>query len=173
MKDVALSGGDRPPGRARRRLGGPALLAAVIALLALAGPANAAHLFPLLPNFDPAGHDCAKALSENPGNSARKPMIVGTQFVDNKTLTSTTKITAGQSVTWMWTTDHCHSVTFSPTMGTVGAPGFIPAQPELVRYGGKGKKTFTQSFPEAGTFNYFCVHHASIGMTGKVVVKPG
>jgi plastocyanin len=143
---------------------------ATVSLMApLAQPAHAIHLFPLTPVFDPLGHDCAKNLVADLGTSAATTYVAGFNFIDAESHNSTTTIAAGESVTWKWLADHCHSVTFSPTMGTVGAAGFMPAQPELVRKNGDAD-SFTLTFPEAGEFSYLCVHHGSVGMQGTVVV---
>lgn len=134
-------------------------------------PAHAVHLFPLTPTFDPVGHDCAKALTAAPAVPAATVQVVGFSFSDARSRNSTTTITAGQAVTWTWTLDHCHSVTFGDGRGTEGASGFMPAgQPQLVRMGGAGKDSFALTFAAPGTFDYSCVHHASVGMTGTVVV---
>lgn len=150
------------------------VLVAVLGALALgtltAPPAHAVHLFPLTPVFDPLGHDCAKALTADPGTSAGKVSVVGFNFIDAGTRTSTTNISAGQSVTWTWLADHCHSVTFADGSGTFGAPGFAPPEPQLVRMNGSGKASFTTSFATPGEYLFFCVHHAKVGMTGRVVV---
>ena len=144
---------------------------AVALVLLFAAPAGAVHLFPLTPTADPLGHDCAKNLVANPGNAQASVRVAGFNFLDTRTNTSATNISAGQSVAWTWLLDHCHSVTFVGGRGTQGAEGFMPAgQPQLVRLNGSGKDTFVLAFPEPGTYQYSCVHHASVGMTGTVVV---
>lgn len=152
--------------------GALAVILGLVTVLARVGPAEAVHLFPLTPFFDPLGHDCAKNLTPDPGTAAGRVSVIGFNFIDSVTGTSTTAIAAGQSVTWKWLADHCHSVTFVPTagapQGTQGAPGFQPAQPELVRIG--SGDTFTATFSRPGTYAYFCVHHQRVGMTGTVVV---
>lgn len=100
--------------------------------------------------------------------------MVGFSFVDAAINSSRTTIAAGESVTWEWLADHCHSVTFSDptTEGTAGESGFQPpGQPELVRKNGVDH-AFTLTFEEPGTYSYVCVHHASLGMAGEVVVAP-
>ncbi len=137
-------------------------------------PALAVHLFPLTPTLDPLGHDCAKKLSPNPGGSAGAVQVVGFNFIDGASRSTTTRVKAGQAVTWTWLADHCHSVTFAAggPPGTAGADGFMPAgQPQLVRLNGAAN-SFTVTFPEPGTFPYTCVHHATVGMTGSVIVEP-
>jgi plastocyanin len=154
--------------RARRALAiGVATAAAAVVP---AAPAQAIHLFPLTPGFDPVGHDCAQALEQAPeAQSAATVATVGFNFLDEASRSSTTTIAAGESVTWRWLADHCHSVTFSDGSGTAGAPGFQPAEPELVRFG--AGDTYTVTFEDPGTYGYLCVHHAAVGMQGTIVVE--
>ena len=155
----------------RRRVGTLGVL--VTATLVPAAPASAVHLFPLTPSFDPAGHDCAKNLVAAPPGSAATVSVSGFSFTDSSG-DSQTSVVAGQSITWRWGPDHCHSVTFGGSLGgTSGASGFQPPQPELVRLNGSGRDSFTLRFDQPGTFDYLCVHHASVGMRGRVVVAPG
>ena len=149
------------------------LVVLVTAMLVPAAPASAVHLFPLTPSFDPAGHDCAKNLVAAPPGSAATVSVSGFSFSDSSG-DSETSVVAGQSITWRWGPDHCHSVTFGGSLGgTRGAGGFQPPQPELIRLNGPGKDSFTVRFDQPGTFEYLCVHHASVGMRGRVVVAPG
>lgn len=152
----------------RRRLLGTAGLV-VAASVVLVAPASAVHLFPVTPGFDPLGHDCAQNLADAPQDPGSSVDVVGFNFVDSAARTSTTEIEAGQAVTWTWRADHCHSVTFADGRGTRGADGFMPAQPELVRIG-DGGDSFTLTFGAPGTYEYQCVHHAAVGMTGVVEV---
>lgn len=142
---------------------------AMAAMAVSAAPAQAIHLFPLTPAFDPLGHDCAQALGEAPGTAGGDVAVAGFSFIDSESGLATTTVQAGESVTWSWLADHCHSVTFTDGSGTAGAPGFAPAQPQLVRHG-EGE-SFTREFPEPGIYGYLCVHHASVGMQGTVVVE--
>lgn len=146
---------------------------AVTALAVLTAPAHAIHLFPLTPVFDPFGHDCAKGLEAAPAEAASEVAVVGFSFVDTGSQSSTSSIQVGESVTWSWLADHCHSVTFtsegSPD-GTLGGPNSVN-QPELVRIADDGGASFTATFVEPGTYSYICVHHVGMGMTGTVVVS--
>jgi plastocyanin len=98
-----------------------------------------------------------------------------------------TRIKAGQSITWSWNSAHCHSVTSADLMsGTtrVFESGFhYPTTPpesqqlapglfEYPQLDTTPTLSFTHTFTTPGTFNYFCVHHSSIGMNGVVVVEP-
>jgi plastocyanin len=138
-------------------------------MLVLAAPAAAVHLFPATPAFDPLGHDCAQSLVDAPEESGAQVDVVGFSFVDGGSRTSTSTIDAGQTVSWTWLADHCHSVTFADGRGTQGTDGFMPEQPELVRVG-DGGDSFVLTFDMPGTYTYQCVHHATVGMTGVVEV---
>lgn len=139
--------------------------------LSAATPAHAVHLFPLTPIADPLGHDCAKDLTAPAVQSpAATVQVVGFSFLDEASLSSVSAVKKGQTVRFEWTADHCHSVTFvtGGIQGTYGAPGFMPAQPELVRIG--SGNSFSVTFANAGTYSYLCIHHSSVGMTGTVNV---
>lgn len=155
------------------RLAGTAAVAVAIGLvLAGAMPAHAIHLCPLLPG-DPTG-DCAAKLEAAP----KRPSVatVNTDaffFYDSETYSSTTTIKRGQSVTWKWNLAHCHSVTTTSVprrakhFTTRGGP---PAnQVELVKPS-ENRDAFTVKLTVPGTYQYQCVHHASVGMTGTIVV---
>jgi plastocyanin len=148
----------------------PAIALAVALATLSTAPAHAAHVFPLTPVFDPLGHDCAQALSADPGGAAGRFSVVGVKFVSDADQSSTVAIEAGESVTWTWLADHCHSVTFADGSGTFGAPGFQPAQPELVRMSSAGDASYSVTFETPGEYQFSCVHHGSIGMTGSVLV---
>lgn len=152
----------------RHRLVGTGGLVILTALL-FAPSASAVHLFPATPGFDPLGHDCAQNLLDAPDTSNAEVDVVGFNFVDGSSRTSTSTIEAGQTVTWTWLADHCHSVTFADDRGTQGDEGFMPEQPQLVRVG-DGGDSFTLTFDAPGTYEYQCVHHAAVGMTGVVEV---
>ncbi len=148
------------------------MAAVVTAVGMLALPAGAIHLFPLAPG-DPGG-DCGAALQADPGGSAARVRVMGFQFDDDATQTSTSEVKAGESVTWHWDLPHCHSVTFESDQvgGTDGKEpgGFDGSEPQLVKPDG-GKNTFTATFAVPGTYEYSCVHHGSVGMVGMVVVN--
>lgn len=146
-----------------------ALFAAVAAFTA-APPAEAVHLFPLVPG-DPAG-DCGTGLTQGPGDSAGKVEVYGVFFEDQMTKSATTEIHPGQSVTWIWQFPHCHSVTaMGKTFGTYGGkPVSFGKEPELIKPDGN-RNAFTVRFDDPGTYEYACVHHASVGMKGTVIVK--
>lgn len=152
----------------RRSLRALTPLAAVLAL-GLASPASGIHLFPLAEG-DPGG-SCGTGLSESPSASGAKVLVELVYFKDQGTMSSTTKIKSGESVTWVWSLPHCHSVT-GDSFGTFGGPpaGLNGKEPQLVRPEGD-KNSFTMTFDQPGEYPYACVHHASVGMAGKVVVE--
>ena len=149
-------------------------------VLGTSRPAFAFHLFPLFPG-DPGG-DCGAKLQKAPKKVSAATVHVDIFFfVDSSSRTSTTTIKAGRSVTWQWDLGHCHSVTatfvpkrakeFTTYGGKPGGPlGLPPAsQVQLVKPSGD-RNTFTVKLTVPGTYQYQCVHHASVGMTGTVIV---
>ena len=96
--------------------------------------------------------------------------ITSDQFTDNASGNSTTTIHAGDAVEWQW-----HSGTHSTTSGACtsgGGPydtGGCTASGDWDS-GIRSSGTFTFTFPNAGSFSYFCQVHGSM-MTGKVVVQ--
>ncbi|MGH8972416.1 MAG: plastocyanin/azurin family copper-binding protein [Acidimicrobiia bacterium] len=148
------------------------LLAMALAVGALAVPAGAVHLFPLAPG-DPGG-DCGSTLQADPGSSAGHVGVEHFSFMDHSSGSSTTNVKAGDSVTWVWEQPYCHSVTFQSAeiKGTEGGPpaGRTGDEPQLTKPDGSNN-TFTTKFDKPGTYDYSCVHHGSVGMTGQVVVS--
>jgi plastocyanin len=69
-------------------------------------------------------------------------------------------VTAGTTVRWINRDNHLHTV-------TAGAPGAPSGLFDSGNIGANGDFTFT--FSQAGTFPYFCGHHA--GMAGIIVVE--
>ena len=146
-------------------------LALTLAAVGLSVPAGAFHLFPLVPG-DPGG-DCGATLEADPSRAATHVAVAGFRFQDDMSGSSTSQVKAGDSVTWRWDLPHCHSVTFQSdqVQGTDGKQpgGFDGAEPMLVKPNGDAN-TFTVKFDQPGTYDYLCVHHASVGMVGQVVV---
>lgn len=149
-----------------------ALTLAALVVAGLALPAGAVHLFPLAPG-DPGG-DCAAALEADPNTAATHVAVAGVRFTDDTSGGPVSQIEAGDSVTWRWDFPHCHSITFSSenVKSTYGGPpaGFNGDEPQLVKPSGSDD-TFTVTFDQPGSYDYFCVHHASVGMTGSVTVS--
>ena len=157
-----------------------AVVAAIVGLLiAHAQPAWAPHLFPVAPG-DPTG-DCAAKMKADPSGSQARVVSEGFFFVDEASNSSTTTIGVGQSVTWEFLR-FCHSVTsvsvpkrakmFSTYGGKGSATGAVEGQDQLVKPDGD-RNTYTVKFTKPGTYQYECIHHASVGMTGTVKVVLG
>ncbi len=73
-------------------------------------------------------------------------------------------IKVGDTVQWVWQSAG-HSVTESAGASCMPAPsGFDSAV--------KNDGTFSQTFSTAGTVNYVCTPHCSVGMTGTITVEP-
>ena len=145
-----------------------ALVALTLGTVGLGVPAGAIHLFPLAPG-DPGG-DCGAVLEADPDIAAAHVGVAGWSFTDDASRGPVSQVKAGDSVTWRWDLPHCHSVTFasedvpSTYRGELGG-----SEPQLVKPRGSGN-TFTVRFDRPGSYEYFCVHHASVGMTGHVIV---
>jgi plastocyanin len=69
------------------------------------------------------------------------------------------RIVAGGRVTWDWAGSN-HSVTFRSARPTEFADSGVHTAPYQV----------SGTFPNPGTYDYFCTTHENIGMTGRVVV---
>ncbi|MGH2725886.1 MAG: plastocyanin/azurin family copper-binding protein [Actinomycetota bacterium] len=98
-----------------------------------------------------------------------------------------THVKAGEAITWTWNSAHCHSVTstgFSSGTTRIFESGFVypvtpPETPRLLPglfeypiLDDTPTLSFTHTFTTPGTYDYFCVHHSSIGMNGVVIVEP-
>jgi plastocyanin len=104
-----------------------------------------------------------------------------TGYAVNMYLPGSTFIRPGDTVTWSFTWDEPHSVTFGQPQGDPTAP----AASNTATYDGTGvvnsglvfptpgqESTFSVTFTKTGSFDYYCVIHPA--MTGKVVVQgPG
>ena len=86
----------------------------------------------------------------------------GNSFADQQSGGSTTTITAGTTVRWVWVSGF-HSTT-SGTCGNVCTPDGIWDS------GIRSGMTFSHTFNQAGTFPYFCEVHGAM-MTGTIVVQ--
>src|SRR5262245_17941275 len=86
----------------------------------------------------------------------------GNTFRDQQSGSTTTTINAGDSVRWVWVSG-IHSTTSGSCTGA--------CQPDGAWDSGAGSgMTFTHTFPQAGTFPYFCTVHGSM-MQGTVIVQ--
>lgn len=101
-----------------------------------------------------------------------------TGYAVNMFLPTSTYVRAGDTVTWTFTWDEPHTVTFGEPQGDPTAP----AASNTATYDGTGvvnsglvfpapgqETTFAVKFTKEGTFDYYCVIHP--GMTGQVVVQ--
>lgn len=87
----------------------------------------------------------------------------GMNFADAKSGGSTTTIRAGDTVRWVWVSGF-HSTTSGACPGGT-------CQPSGVWDSGAGSgMTFSHTFPQAGSFPYFCSAHGAM-MQGTVVVQ--
>ena len=121
------------------------------------------------------------------GHNTFSEGLAGTGFSLESLQTPTeTRIKSGESITWTWNSAHCHSVTSTDYVsGTTPVfdsgfhyPTTPPESPQVVpgffEYPVLDETptlSFTHTFSTPGTYSYFCVHHASIGMNGVVVVE--
>ncbi|HEX9581537.1 MAG TPA: plastocyanin/azurin family copper-binding protein [Gemmatimonadales bacterium] len=73
---------------------------------------------------------------------------------------STQTVAVGETVTWQWTGNNQHNVTWVNPSGTSNSPT-------------QSAGTYTRNFSAAGTNDYFCTIHgtATSGMRGTVVVQ--
>lgn len=94
---------------------------------------------------------------------------------------STITIDAGDSVTWKYPAGEPHTVTFLGPKASPPPPTdpSVPAPAGGSTYDGStytssgfmlGGKTYTLTFPKAGTYTYYCLIHGE--MVAKVVVQP-
>ena len=177
-----------------------AMLLAAMVFLVVAASLSPAHAIHWYRNTDGGCAPADGALTDDPvdtvtnvsatvavGHNTFGDRITGTGF-SLYTLRHpyATRIKAGESITWTWNSAHCHSVT--STAQVSGTPifdsGFFypttpPESPQvapgLFEYPLLDETptlTYTHTFTTPGVFDYFCVHHASIGMNGVVLVEP-
>ena len=183
----------------RKSLVRSALLAATV-ILVVAASLSPAHAFHFYRSTDGGCAPADGALTDDPpeaiqdvtatvvlGHNMFGEGLLGTGLsVETLLAPTATRIKAGESITWTWNSAHCHSVT--ATDQVAGEPifdsGFLyPIQPpesaqvlpgvfEYPLLDETPTLSYTHTFTTSGTFNYFCVHHASIGMNGVVIVDP-
>lgn len=116
-----------------------------------------------------------------PNEPAAHVVSEGFFFIDENSDTSTTTIRPGGRVLWEFLR-FCHSVTsvsvpkgakkFTTYGGKGSATGAVEGQDQLVKPDGE-KSTYSVQFKVPGTYRYECIHHASVGMTGTVIVAGG
>ena len=86
------------------------------------------------------------------GGSTSNQISIGDNFFDP----SSTTLAAGATVTWTWTGNLNHNVTFDN--GTIGNSGT------------QNTGTFAKTFSSPGTYNYHCSVHG-VGMSGTIVIQ--
>ena|SRR5688572_5545568 len=99
------------------------------------------------------------------GTSGTTPAAATVNISPNKFEPQTVTIKVGQTVTWKWNGGSHNVVGGTNCAADTSANKFRSGD---VQSGG----TFDKKFDVAGTFDYFCEPHCSVGMTGKVVVTP-
>jgi hypothetical protein len=76
-----------------------------------------------------------------------------------------TKIHAGTKVKWFYKDSECDGISLCPghnvKLGSRSASKTVKTENAVV---------YSMVFRSVGTFSYFCTHHKSTGMTGKIVV---
>ena len=114
----------------------------------------------------------------SPGNKTVHVGQGGTNFVDEESGTSTTTISVGSTVTWVWEPGNNHST----TSGTCTGGGGYSIHPQ--GYGGGGctsngtwnsdihsaPHSYSYTFNQTGAFPYFCDVHLD-AMKGRVMVS--
>lgn len=183
----------------RKTLGRAALFATTVVLILAASlpPAHAIHWYR---STDGGCAPADGALTDDPpetipdvtatvelGHNTYGVGLLGTGFSVETLLTPfETHVRAGESITWTWNSAHCHSVTSTDQVaGTpifesgflypVTPPESLHAVPGLFEYPILDETptlSYTHTFTTPGTYSYFCVHHAVIGMNGVVIVDP-
>ena len=76
---------------------------------------------------------------------------------DNGFTPTSTLVSHGGSVTWVWTGGNAHGIVFDNTALSASA----------VQVTG----TFRQNFPRAGIYSYYCIVHGRSVMSGTVTVQ--
>lgn len=166
-----------------RVLGTAALLVAAAAGAFVAGApsADAVHF------YRGPGAGCSPASGNltdddsSPAESDATVLMAHNSYHDNHTGAPTTVVEPGDTVTWMWNSEHCHSVTGDGFESGFHFPAEEPSTPELapglfaypVPELDDPALTFSHTFEEEGVYTYACVHHGAIGMVGTVIVTSG
>jgi len=111
---------------------------------------------------EPSASESASASASATSSSAPAgPNGVRTDTNTSKFVPGTLKVKVGTKVTW--TADQAvHSVT-SGEDGKEDKSGPM--------HGPIGFTTYSVTFTKAGTYKYFCIPHASLGMVGEIVVS--
>jgi plastocyanin len=97
--------------------------------------------------------------SSDPSNPDDTPTLPNhVNVLDNRYVPSSITIKAGESVTFEWKGFNIHTVTFDNAM--------LPSSRQ------QSSGEFTVTFPNPGTFTYYCAVYGRFVMSGEVVVMP-
>jgi plastocyanin len=154
----------------------------VVLALVLAAMTTNAHAIHFYRN---TGGGCSEADGELTDAGAQNGAVTATVkllhnlFQDSDSGTSETHIKAGEAVRWTWNSSHCHSVQSESAFNSgfhwpktpPESPQVVPGFFEYPLFDDTPTLSYVHTFTTPGTYSYFCVHHASIGMTGTVVVS--
>ncbi|HEV8359424.1 MAG TPA: plastocyanin/azurin family copper-binding protein [Candidatus Thermoplasmatota archaeon] len=158
----------------------PTLVAAlgIVALLALAPAIGAVHL------YRGPGGGCTPAVGNlgDPlpsGGATKTVLVLHNTYLDTSTGLPLTVINVGDTVTWTWNSEHCHSVQDGASIDsgfhypepTPTTPLLLPGLVEYPVPTLEPKLSYTLTFPAPGVYNYICIHHNLIGMHGTVIVQ--
>ena len=111
----------------------------------------------------PSGTSATSGASGTTGDAAMATNTVTVGGSSNQFTPSSLTIKVGDTVTWTWE-GGAHTVTSGANCTSDGMFGTDGIQSAV-------GSTFTHTFTTAGTFEYFCVPHCSLGMKGTIVVK--
>lgn len=152
--------------------------------LVVSAPAGDAVHFYRSSDFDCSPADGEINASAPPASEVDATVfLLHNSYHDNATLSPVTRIEPGDTVRWLWNSEHCHSVTGDRIASGFhypeqkpdtqeGVPGLfhypVPASEAL---GDPPTLSFTRTFEQEGVYHYQCVHHGVIGMQGVVVVQ--
>ena len=76
----------------------------------------------------------------------------------------------GQTIRWVWQDARAaHNVSFTSAQGNAAAGASLPQDSPLYAEAGKTHEATISAGP--GTYNYVCVPHAAMGMTGSITVQ--
>lgn len=159
-----------------------AVAVALIGLSALAfvpGVADAVHFYR---SSDSGCSPASGAISDDgssPSEADAVVQVLHNSYHTNETNAPVTQIEVGQTVTWVWNSEHCHSVTGTGWDSGFHYPEQEPSTPEVAPgvFGYPVPEfedptlTYSHTFEEPGVYPYACVHHGAIGMQGIVVVS--
>lgn len=82
------------------------------------------------------------------------------------------RIKQGQSVRWVNTSSIVHTVTADPSEALDPAAVQLPDEAQAFDSGALDPgETFTRTFNQPGTYQYVCIVHEGVRMTGRVVVE--